>query len=428
MGILKSYIKRDHTDLNTLKYKDSTTIGNEPIVQKRVPSTLESRVPSSNELNRRVDDLKRIGILLTQPGGVKYLANEAALYTSGQNIGPGLNGKLKALGNGLLNTAKVLGSTLAQVPLNGTGTHFVKGFLPKRKFYTQQYDTNVRKEKRLNYGDPGLGKGRTTYNSLDKNTIDEINALGPITGSANIYEKILDKSSPLNDLIKFRFTVVTPDEEIMLPFRAYLTDFSDSYNAEWSSYKYIGRAENFHTYQGMNRNINIGFKIAAQTRDEMRPLYQKMVYLASTVAPTYSANNFMRGTFVKATVGSYIYEMPGFISNINYTWNTEYPWEIALNKKTKDAEGEKPDFDQQELPMIMDCSISFTPIHKFAPQTGLYHYFTQDTVNDGSSDKLFFKDNKVVNIGLNDRVNFNRSDDIDASRFSTDGQDLGGYV
>ena len=30
----------------------------------------------------------------------------------------------------------------------------------------------------------------------------------------------------------------------------------------------------------------------------------------------------------------------------------------------------------QELPMVMDCSLSFTVIHRFAPQTGLNHYIT----------------------------------------------------
>lgn len=414
MGIIKSYIKREHTDLNELRYRDSSTIGNEPIVQKKIPSTLESRVPKSNEINRRLDDLKRIGRIFTQPGGAKFLGNEALLYTSTLSNEPGLKGKAAMLGKGLLNTAKVLGSTLAQVPVNGTGTHFVKGFLPKTKTYIQQFDVNVRKEGRLNHGDPGRSVGRAAYNSLDIYSIDEINALGPIIGSAAIAEK-KTKTSELNDLIKFRFTIVTPEDEVMLPFRAYLTDFSDSYNSEWSNYRYLGRAENFHTYQGMNRSINIGFKIAAQTREEMRPLYQKMVYLASSVAPTYGSSNFMRGTFVKATVGSYLYELPGFINTINYSWNTDYPWEIALNKPTKDAEGETPDFDQQELPMILDCSINFTPIHKFAPETGLYHYFTQDTVDENGSAKLFFtKKNKLNDLGLAERLEMNNGD-INAS-------------
>lgn len=418
MGIIKSYIKREHTDLNKLRYKDSSTIGNEPIVQKKIPSTLDSRVPKSNELNRRVDDLVRIGRIFTQPGGAKFLANEALLYTSTLSNEPGLKGKVNMLGKGLLNTAKVLGSTLAQVPVNGTGTHFVKGFLPKTKTYIQQFDVNVRKEGRVNHGDPGKSVGRAAYNSLDITSIDKINALGPIIGSSAIAEKKTE-SSELNDLIKFRFTVVTPDDEIMLPFRAYLTDFSDSYNSEWSNYRYLGRAENFHTYQGMNRSINIGFKIAAQTRDEMRPLYQKMVYLASSVAPTYSTTNFMRGTFVKATVGSYLYELPGFISSISYSWNTDYPWEIALNKKNKDAEGETPDFDQQELPMVLDCSLAFTPIHKFAPETGLQHYFTQDIVDENGADKLFFKDGKPVEVNnvsfLQNRGLIDLTGDIDAS-------------
>jgi len=424
MGIIKSYIKREHTDLNELRYRDSSTIGNEPIVQKKIPSTLESRVPKSNEINRRLDDLKRVARVMAQPGGAKFLGNEALLYTSVQSTQPGLKGKLNMLGAGLFNTVKVLGSTLAQVPVNGTGTHFVKGFLPKRKFYQNQFDIKVKKEGRLNYGDPGLGTGKTTYNSLDIRTQDRINLLGPIIGAENITKAKTDSGTPLEDLIKFRFTVVTPDEEVMLPFRAYLTEFSDSYNSDWSSYRYLGRAENFNTYQGMTRSISLGFKIAAQTRDEMRPLYQKMVYLASSVAPTYSGNNFMRGTFVKATVGSYIYELPGFINTITYAWNTDYPWEIALNKKTKDAEGETPDFDQQELPMVLDCSINFTPIHKFAPQTGLQHYFTQDVVDKDNNDKLFFKDGKPVTINLRDRLGL-ATDDIDASLFSTDFNDLG---
>ena len=30
----------------------------------------------------------------------------------------------------------------------------------------------------------------------------------------------------------------------------------------------------------------------------------------------------------------------------------------------------------QQVPHILDCAVEFTPIHKFAPQTGKLHYFT----------------------------------------------------
>lgn len=400
MGILKSYIQRDHTDLNELRYKDSSTIGNEPIVQKKIPSTLESQVPKSNEINRRLDDLKRVARVMAQPGGAKFLGNEALLYTSVQSTQPGLKGKLNMIGAGLFNAVKVLGSTLAQVPVNGTGTHFVKGFLPKAKTYERQFGESVRKEGRLKHGDPGLSKVRSYYNASNELAIDKINEKEILFGTEKINEAKGDGS--LNDLIKFRFTVVTPDREFMLPFRAYLDQFNDSYSSSWNSFKYLGRAEDFHTYQGMSRTINLGFKIAAQTRDEMRPLYRKMVFLASSIAPTYSETNLMRATFVKLTVGSYLYEMPGYISNLTYTWNTDYPWEIALNKKpegkaVQNADSESPDLNQQELPMIMDCSLTFTPIHKFAPQTGLYHYFTNDTPE--RPEQLFFNPKKIGGVG-----------------------------
>ena len=66
------------------------------------------------------------------------------------------------------------------------------------------------------------------------------------------------------------------------------------------------------------------------TRHELAPMYRKLNYLASSLAPTYGNNGFMRGTLVKFTLGSYFYELPGFISSLDYTWNTTYAFEIAM--------------------------------------------------------------------------------------------------
>jgi len=79
----------------------------------------------------------------------------------------------------------------------------------------------------------------------------------------------------------------------------------------------------------------------------------------------------MRGTLVKLSIGSYFSQIPGIITSVKYTWNPDYTWEIAMQNPETGV-----DDDQQELPMTLDCSISFKPIHNFAPQTGLYHYFT----------------------------------------------------
>jgi hypothetical protein len=67
------------------------------------------------------------------------------------------------------------------------------------------------------------------------------------------------------------------------------------------------------------------------------------------------------------------------LNSVNYTWNTEYPWEIAMTQPEKLG---MDDFEQ-ELPMIMDCSIDFTPIHTFTPTTGLKQYITTKTSEAG---------------------------------------------
>jgi len=50
---------------------------------------------------------------------------------------------------------------------------------------------------------------------------------------------------------------------------------------------------------------------------------------------------------------------------------------------------ESGESDVQELPMILDCSVTFKPIHDFAPQTGLYHYFTSKNTNQPGASPFF---------------------------------------
>lgn len=235
-------------------------------------------------------------------------------------------------------------------------------------------NVNVLKENRVLLGDQGArrdeNKSKNIYwtTSATKAEIDKINAQEPVTAKVNGEEEG-------RDLIKFRFHVITPTETKVLYFRAFLDQFSDNYTGQWNPTKYLGRAEDFQVYGGFQRKLTLSFKIAAATRSEMKPLYQKMLYLASSTAPTYADNGqFMRGTIVKMTVGDYVYELPGVMNSVNYAWNVDYPWEIAMTE----PEG-VGDTTMQELPMVMDCSIDFTPIHTFTPETGLKKYFTAGT-------------------------------------------------
>ena len=72
-------------------------------------------------------------------------------------------------------------------------------------------------------------------------------------------------------------------------------------------------------------------------------------------APTYnSAGSFMRGTLTEITLGDYLDRQEGFLSSVNLSWETGYPWEIDLDNE-----------QLPKVPTILNVECSFTPIHKF---------------------------------------------------------------
>ena len=468
MGILRNYINNGVPAANRIKFES----GNKPLVVKDVPLDADAKVPTyTTQASRRLTDLERIAKLMIKPEGLKYLTNNAALKqlqfkTDTNKTAAGR--VLERVGQGLADTAKLIGSTLAQVPVNGTGIHFVQSFAGVKGTYLQekgfinsvpphvlvkpgfaqtfiksgsakdetivkanglvpiapsslketdddgniigpggynqakkgttsggtldsdpgdymqgmpgtvgdtvhntQYGGKIIGEDkskfsaenalpiRVNLGDPGVSRALTGVDESIRQ--DRINLLGPSPEKLNGKEEA-------RDLIKFRIEVITPGDKNSQPkvkylyFRAYIDSFTDGFSGKWNSYNYVGRAENFYTYQGTDRTVNVGFKIAAQSSKEMRPLYQKLNILASSTTPTYD-NNFMRGTLVRLTVGDYLHRQPGFIEKVDFKWDKDYPWEIAMNR----PEGADRDVPHQELPMVLDVSIGFRPIHNFIP-------------------------------------------------------------
>ena len=485
------------TNLRDLKYGD---FGAEsPLVTKDI-----NNPPSANslamEVTRRTDDLKRITSLLATGPGLKHIANQTALSVVEKSIQSKSKGRSfigKVLSGGW-SSAKAIASMVAQVPVNGTGTHFVEGFMGKRGYLPKvqghraslngelintKIEGDERQEERgallTKFDDFGTttanlsitDAGRTTLedakrsrkqrrqDALTNNTPakpedldkeyyasgvgnepvgfkateliqntraeglytrvaqgfeqisltptevespkdkngetyklkpkDRITAKFPKRGSIGIVDAldtgaIEEKTKEaFKDLIEFNFKIITPQNSrdalpdvTILPFRAYLTSFNDAYTGTWGSFKYLGRAEDFRNYQGFNRGITFGFKVAASSVDELKPLYAKLNLLAGATAPTYTANNFMRGNFAAVTVGDYLIQEPGIVEQVTFDWSTDYTWQTSAYGTDDSGSFERlTDLDKgiegiPEVPTILDVSITFTPIHTVAPQFG----------------------------------------------------------
>lgn len=185
------------------------------------------------------------------------------------------------------------------------------------------------------------------------------------------------------DLIKFAFEVIdndSPEYSTKVHFRAFITNFSDSHTAEWSGQRYLGRGEKFYTYQGFDRPFSFQFKVAAQSKQEMLPLYQKLNYIASSLYPDYSDQGFMRGNLHKLTIGEYFYRTPGIITSMNITVDNNYPWEIKMTEPETEKKFQTSDFpnknsngspefqvsnsdaDMMELPQVLNVDVTFIPI------------------------------------------------------------------
>tara|TARA_R110000751_G_scaffold1379_4_gene5177 strand:+ start:2355 stop:4472 length:2118 start_codon:yes stop_codon:yes gene_type:complete len=233
---------------------------------------------------------------------------------------------------------------------------------------------NKNVDKRLNMGMPGVEGGELRDDYLGKKNVwnyglpaNELQALDKLTAMPMYDGTGPDVNQPINDLVKFRIAAINNDrsdgQAVYMHFRAFLNNITDNYNATWNAVNYVGRGDTLHNYGGFDRTISLGFTVAAQSKAELIPMYKKLNYLASTLAPDYTSAGFMRGNLVRLTIGGYLYEQPGFITSLTYDIGEDTPWEIALN-----AEGGS-DGSVKELPHVIKVSgFQFTPIHTFLPE------------------------------------------------------------
>lgn len=235
-------------------------------------------------------------------------------------------------------------------------------------------------ETRIGIGNPG-GRPRDKRDNFYTPFVegqDKIN-MSPIYKKSNDTPVEQDDKLQNRDLIKFVIEVLDNDNINLterMHFRAFITNFSDNIGADWNSQRYMGRGENFYTYQGFTREVGFTFIVAAQSVQEMEKIYQKVNYLASTLHPDYQeGTGFMRGNLHKLTIGEYFYRTPGVITSMNITVDDNYPWEIKMKQPELRQENNDntPTGDQlqMEVPQMLKIQMSFKPIMDKLPKRGL---------------------------------------------------------
>lgn len=159
------------------------------------------------------------------------------------------------------------------------------------------------------------------------------------------------------DIVPFYFTILETEMGEVRPmyhlaFRSFFSSISDSTSAAYSSYNFIGRGENFHTYQNYTRTSNFSFKVAAFSREELNILHDKVVNLRKLAAPKYRGG-YMQGNYINLTIGNYFKNMPGFITSVNVNIAENFNWEIEDRSYI--------------MPHVMDITVGYTILESATP-------------------------------------------------------------
>jgi hypothetical protein len=228
----------------------------------------------------------------------------------------------------------------------------------------QKYSPGSRLRNRSNPSQGSIPPGIAVSGPLD-----QINAY-PIYKSEAKFGSRYDTDESLKDIIEFSIAILNNDDQNTrgsttdysyrkyMHFRAFIDNISDSYDAEWNAISYMGRGEKFYKYGGFDRKMSLGFTVVAQSKNELNAMYDKLNFLASSLAPEYLdslTSGYMCGNMAYITLGDYINDQPGIITSLTYDIPEESPWEINREDTLR------------QLPHMIKVSINFTPIHKFRP-------------------------------------------------------------
>ena len=154
-------------------------------------------------------------------------------------------------------------------------------------------------------------------------------------GQIKIINPNLSVSSDQNipddgDIIKFHFELINNDKgkNTQIPLRAYIDDFSDTFNGEWDAYKYMGRAESFYRYKGFTRDFSLNFTVPTLSRTDLITNYQKLNALSWLTMPDYSKIGYIRGNLAFFTMGDYFNKAVIVMKSISFTPIMEMGFDI----------------------------------------------------------------------------------------------------
>ena len=224
------------------------------------------------------------------------------------------------------------------------------------------------------------------------NAIDFINIRGYDDTSPDEYGDV-------KDLIKFYIRDIRNGK--ILRFRAFISGITDAISPQYNPYKFIGRPDEVYTYKGTTRAVSFTLKIAAMSRHEMYPMWEKLNYLVGLTYGSYADTNTdgqyaqtnpgMSAPITMMTLGDYFVDQPGYIKDLSITMG-DSPWDTIIDDEGKNAVG--------ELPQQVELNIGYQLIPQQIPDSYGKHFGKVGTPDVRGKDGLPWLPDMYMNDGI----------------------------
>ena len=180
--------------------------------------------------------------------------------------------------------------------------------------------------------------------------------------STNIEADNFDEGS---DIINFSISIIGKDSYY---FPAYINSFSDGYSVKWNTEKFLGRGEDFYTYNGFSRDFSLSFITYARNPYAMQRMYNNLNKITAALTPDYGSNGFMKGSLFRITLGSYLNDIPCIIESFKFDniIADNISWQIN---------------DNFALPYLFNVNMSFKPIYNRLPSIDNPTFIDPDSIN-----------------------------------------------
>ena len=224
------------------------------------------------------------------------------------------------------------------------------------------------------------------------NAIDFINIKGYDDSSPDEYGDV-------KDLIKFHIRDLRNGK--ILRFRAFINGITDAITPQYNPYKFLGRPDEVYTYKGTSRAVSFNLKVAAMSRHEMYPMWEKLNYLVGLGYGSYAetktdgqyaqVNPGMSAPITMLTLGDYFVDQPGYIKDLSITVG-DSPWDVIIDDEGKNAVG--------ELPQSVDVNIGYQIIPQQIPDSYGKHFGKVGTQDLKGADGLPWLPDMYMNDGV----------------------------